>query len=81
VRLEGVCKLKKKSNDLIGNRTCYFPACSIGPQPTTLPSQTIDSSGGTVGNRKETTSKFQLPEEGLSRKIINEFKHLDKKRT
>jgi hypothetical protein len=36
VRLEGLGKLKK-FNDLIGNRTCDLPACSIMPQPTTLP--------------------------------------------
>jgi hypothetical protein len=36
VRLEGSGKLKK-SNDLIGNRTRDLPACSIVPQPTTLP--------------------------------------------
>jgi hypothetical protein len=35
VLLEGLGKLKK-SNDLIGNRTRDFPACSIVPQPTTL---------------------------------------------
>jgi hypothetical protein len=27
----------EKSDDLIGNRTHDFPACSIVPQPTTLP--------------------------------------------
>jgi hypothetical protein len=27
----------EKSNDLIGNRTRYLPACSTVPQPTTLP--------------------------------------------
>jgi hypothetical protein len=27
----------EKSNDLIGNRTRYLPACSIVPQPNTLP--------------------------------------------
>jgi hypothetical protein len=37
VRLEGLCKLEKKSNDLVGNRTCDLPAYSIVPQPTTLP--------------------------------------------
>jgi hypothetical protein len=37
VRLEGLGKLKKKSNGLIGNRTRDIPACSIVPQPTTLP--------------------------------------------
>jgi hypothetical protein len=37
VRLEGLGKLKKKSNDLIGNQTRDLPACSIVPQPTTLP--------------------------------------------
>jgi hypothetical protein len=37
MRLEGLDKLKKKSNDLIGNRTRDLPACSIVPQPTTLP--------------------------------------------
>jgi hypothetical protein len=36
VRLEGLGQLKK-SNDLIGNRTSDLPACSIVPQPTTLP--------------------------------------------
>jgi hypothetical protein len=36
VRLEGLGQLKK-SNDLIGTRTSYLPACSIVPQPTTLP--------------------------------------------
>jgi hypothetical protein len=29
--------IEKKSNDLIGNRTRDLPACSIVPQPTTLP--------------------------------------------
>jgi hypothetical protein len=36
VRLEGLGNLKKCS-DLIGNRTRDLPACSIVPQPTTLP--------------------------------------------
>jgi hypothetical protein len=36
VRLEGLGKLKK-SNNVLGNRTCDLPACSIVPQPTTLP--------------------------------------------
>jgi hypothetical protein len=36
VRLEGLGQLKK-SNDLIGYRTRDLPACSIVPQPTTLP--------------------------------------------
>jgi hypothetical protein len=27
----------EKSNDLIGNRICDLPACSVVPQPTTLP--------------------------------------------
>jgi hypothetical protein len=35
VWLEG--QLKKKSNDLIGNRNRGIPACSVVPQPTTLP--------------------------------------------
>jgi hypothetical protein len=34
--LEGLGKLKK-SNNLIENRTRDLPACSIVPQPTTLP--------------------------------------------
>jgi hypothetical protein len=34
--LEGLGQLKK-INDLIGNRTRYLAACSIVPQPTTLP--------------------------------------------
>jgi hypothetical protein len=29
VLLEGLCKLKKKCNNLIGNRTRDLPACSI----------------------------------------------------
>jgi hypothetical protein len=36
VRLEGLGKLKKNI-DLIGIRTRDLPACSIVPQPTTLP--------------------------------------------
>jgi hypothetical protein len=36
VWLEGLVQLKK-SNDLIGNRNRDLPACSIVPQPTTLP--------------------------------------------
>jgi hypothetical protein len=36
VRLEGLRQLKK-FNYLIGNRTRDLPACSIVPQPTTLP--------------------------------------------
>jgi hypothetical protein len=36
VRLEGLGQLKN-SNDLIGTRTRDLPACSIVPQPTTLP--------------------------------------------
>jgi hypothetical protein len=30
-------------NDLIGNRTCNFPACSIVPQPPTLPRAPLES--------------------------------------
>jgi hypothetical protein len=38
VRPEGLDKLKKKKNiHLIGSRTRYLPACSIVPQPSTLP--------------------------------------------
>jgi hypothetical protein len=36
MRLEGLSKLKI-FNDLIGNRTCDILACSIVPEPTTLP--------------------------------------------
>jgi hypothetical protein len=36
LRLEELGKLKK-FNDLIGNRIRDLPACSIVPQPTTLP--------------------------------------------
>jgi hypothetical protein len=36
VRLQALGQLKK-TNDIIGNRTRYLPACSIVPQPTTLP--------------------------------------------
>jgi hypothetical protein len=31
----------KKSNDLIGNRTRDVPACSVVPEPTTLPRATL----------------------------------------
>jgi hypothetical protein len=34
---EELGKLKEISNELIGNRTRDRPACSIVPQPTTLP--------------------------------------------
>jgi hypothetical protein len=37
VRLKGLGKLKKKSNELIRTRTRGLPACSIVPQRTTLP--------------------------------------------
>jgi hypothetical protein len=33
VRQEGLGKLNKKFNDLIGNQTPDLPACSIAPQP------------------------------------------------
>jgi hypothetical protein len=36
VRLEGLGKLEKENNDLIGTRTRDLPACSIVPEPTTL---------------------------------------------
>jgi hypothetical protein len=34
---ESYCDWIEKSSDLIGNRNCDLPACSIVPQPTTLP--------------------------------------------
>jgi hypothetical protein len=37
VLLQGLGKLKKKLNDHTENRTNALPACSIVPQPTTLP--------------------------------------------
>jgi hypothetical protein len=37
MRLDGLGKLKKKSNDLTGNRIRDLPACIIVLQPTTLP--------------------------------------------
>jgi hypothetical protein len=37
VRLEGLGKLKKKISDRFGTRTRDHPACSIEPQPSTLP--------------------------------------------
>jgi hypothetical protein len=40
VRLEGLDQLKK-SNDLIASRTRDLPACSIVPQPTTLPAKIL----------------------------------------
>jgi hypothetical protein len=39
VRLEGIGKLNKFSN-FIGTQTREFPACSITPQPSTLPRAT-----------------------------------------
>jgi hypothetical protein len=36
MRLEALAQLKNP-NDLFGNRTINLPACSIVPQPTTLP--------------------------------------------
>jgi hypothetical protein len=33
VWLEGIGKLKKKLNDLIGTGTHFLPACTIVPQP------------------------------------------------
>jgi hypothetical protein len=39
VRLEGLCKFKTKSNDLIGILTRHFPACSTAPQPTKPPTR------------------------------------------
>jgi hypothetical protein len=36
VRVEELGQMKKKINDLIGNRTRDLPACSIVPQPITL---------------------------------------------
>jgi hypothetical protein len=36
VRLEGLLSIDKP-NDLIRNWTCDLPACSVVPQPTTLP--------------------------------------------
>jgi hypothetical protein len=40
VRLEGLGKFKKKIH-VFGTRTCDPPACSIVPQPTTLPRDTL----------------------------------------
>jgi hypothetical protein len=40
-RMEGLCKLKK-FND-IGNRTRELPACSIVPQPATLPRAPVEN--------------------------------------
>jgi hypothetical protein len=39
VRLDGIGKLKKKCNDLIGTRARDLPAYSIASQPTTLPTE------------------------------------------
>jgi hypothetical protein len=44
MRLEGLGKLKK-SDDLIGHRNGNLPACSIVPQPTTLPRTPMKHSG------------------------------------
>jgi hypothetical protein len=45
VQLEGLGQLKKSSN-LIGNGTRDLPACSIVPQPTTLPGAPITYRAG-----------------------------------
>jgi hypothetical protein len=42
----------EKSNDLIGNRTRDLPACSIVPQPTTLP-RAPDSNQVSVEHRSD----------------------------
>jgi hypothetical protein len=43
VRLQGLGTYIKNSNGLIGNRTFYLPACSIVPQPNTLPRASVYS--------------------------------------
>jgi hypothetical protein len=54
VRLEGLSKLKKKIH-LIGTRTRDLPACSIVPQPTTLPRPPIlcESRNNILAKRKK----------------------------
>jgi hypothetical protein len=56
VRLEGLRQLKI-SNDLIGNHTRDLPACSVVPQPTTLPSLCDNQSKPSVVSDSYETSK------------------------
>jgi hypothetical protein len=58
VRLEGLGELKK-SNDLIGTRTCDLPASSIVPQPTWLPHFPQDK---IFLNNNFVTENYFLPE-------------------
>jgi hypothetical protein len=55
----GSIRSLEKSSDLIGNRTCDYPACSILPQPITLPGATrvLD-----VGGLKARRYDFMLVE-------------------
>jgi hypothetical protein len=52
VRLGGLGILKK-SNEIIGNQTRDLPACSIVPQPTTLP-RAPDSNEEPIEQRSDT---------------------------
>jgi hypothetical protein len=51
----GMIRTSEKSND-IGNRTQDFPACSIVPQPTTLPHALVTI----LSNRSNLSNKFYI---------------------
>jgi hypothetical protein len=54
----GRIKSIEKSNDLIGNRTGDLPACSIVPQPTTLPRAPYPASNARVIVNEELESAW-----------------------
>jgi hypothetical protein len=59
VQLEELYQLKY-SNDLIGNRTGDLPACSIVPQPTTLPCAPVYMNVKIKFERYKMPKKYQL---------------------
>jgi hypothetical protein len=62
VLLKGLGKLKK-FNGLIRNRTRDLPACSIVPEPTSVPSQSTNS----INNSLKGNSSLRNKEKGYRR--------------
>jgi hypothetical protein len=56
VRLEGLSKLKE-FNDVIGNQIREVPACSIVPQPNTLPCNTEENENENGASPRESSKK------------------------
>jgi hypothetical protein len=66
VRLEGLGKLKK-SNDIMGTRTCDLLACSIVPQPTRYRDDTVRARENHVNRQCMTAGSLgQNPNPGLT---------------